>query len=173
VGGTIAVDPLLLVSLRDGGFEFLFNLRETILVGELSEELRDASEEVGEAGSSTTGLLAMRSLGCEKLREGGEAKTNNWREILWCARENARGFHSSARCASCLAPTRRANDLDNAHWSEGVRITSKLKSHAHPSHRRKWFILAEIPLFRWGCGREVLGCRYRRVAVRRAVAAFK
>jgi hypothetical protein len=61
VGGTIAVDPLLLVSLRDGGFEFLVNLRETILVGELSDELRDSFEEVGEAGSSTIGLLAMRS----------------------------------------------------------------------------------------------------------------
>lgn len=58
----MAVDPLLTVSLKDGGFELRVNLLETICLGELSVELRDPFDEVGEAGSSTVRKLAVRSM---------------------------------------------------------------------------------------------------------------
>lgn len=59
VGGSLAVDPLLVSSLSEGGFEPRDMLRETILVGGLPTGLLgEPSGERGESGSSTGRMLA-------------------------------------------------------------------------------------------------------------------
>lgn len=49
----MAVDPLLIFKLREGGVNLRFSLFETILVGEPSERFGGPFSEVGEAGSLT------------------------------------------------------------------------------------------------------------------------
>jgi hypothetical protein len=100
----MAVDPLLTVSLRDGGFELRVNLRETICFGELSVELRDRSEEVGEEGSSTTKKLVMRTLEARKVAQKQMIKRKQIikRKFAYTQEFGCPFFYFSAvRCEPC------------------------------------------------------------------------